>query len=111
MGFKGVYFWSDDFCVLSEPGKNIDIDVGELIENVYNDLFNILVNAANAYIPRKKQKVYKYWWNEEFKLLKSNFMNSHRARVELAKLRTGNIFDAKAKAKLLYEIVLSSIKK
>jgi len=89
------------FC--QSIGKNIDIHVGQVIENVYNDIVTLLVDAANDYVPCKKQNFYKYWWDEELKLLKSASINSHRVWVESGKPRTGDIFDAKAKAKLLYK--------
>jgi len=36
------------FVFCQRLGENVDIDVGQLIENVYNDFFNLSVNAANA---------------------------------------------------------------
>jgi len=87
------------------------IDVGKLIENCYSSIVTILVDAAYDTIPLKKQNFYKYWWNEEVKILKTNSIQSHRSWVEQGKPRFGSFYDSKANAKFLNKNCLRQHKK
>jgi len=61
-----------------------------------------VVNAANLYVPQRKKNYYKFWWDEEMKLLKEKSIKSNKLWRDAGKPRKGPIFDSRQKCRSLY---------
>jgi hypothetical protein len=76
------------------------------INRFYVSIVHALFDASLICIPRKKHGFFKYWWDEELKVLKETAMNSYRLWSSLGKPRTGNVFDEMRLDKARYKLAI-----
>jgi len=76
--------------------------VNEFVNDVYYDIVNVVSNAANLHVPQRKKNYYKFWWDEEMKLLKEESIESNKLWKEAGKPRNGPIFETRQKCRSRY---------
>ena len=69
---------------------------------LYDQVTESLCLAADTCIPQIEENYFKFWWNEEMSILKSNSCSSHRDWLAAGRPGSGPIYDAKRVAKALY---------
>ena len=90
-------------CFTAEYTNRVDTDVSRsFINSVYHEIVSVLCSAANFYVPVRKKKYYKFWWDEELNLLKEKSIESDKIWKEAGKPRSGPIFDARQKHRSCY---------
>ena len=85
-----------------DNGDITNNDVSTLVEHVYYEIADILTACAKNFIPERKKSFYKFWWDEELKLLKEASVESNRLWKIAGKPRRGSIFDKRQAARLQY---------
>ena len=78
-------------------------DIVEQIDRIYRQIVTALVTCADLVIPRLKQNFFKFWWSEELKTLKEQSIASSRAWKDAGKPKSGEIFLAYKRDKILYK--------
>jgi hypothetical protein len=72
------------------------------VEKVLSDLVDILLAVGKRCIPCVRKGLYKHWWDEELRSLKSDSIASHQVWVDSGKPRSGPIWERRNKCRLLY---------
>ena len=72
------------------------------IERICSNITGVLSNAANLFVPRRRKNFYKFWWNQELDLLKSESIDSNRLWKAAGKPRSGEIFNKRQLCKMRY---------
>ena len=78
-----------------------DIMCGQ-VDAIYNDIVTALNTAASLYVPKHSKNYYKFWWNEELKILKEDSVTYNKLWVAAGKPRSGHIFDKRQTSRLKY---------
>jgi len=65
----------------------------ETIESIYQHISDILLMCSTACIPSCKKSFFKYWWEQEFDILKETAAESCRAWKSAGRPRGGPIFN------------------
>jgi len=78
------------------------IDYAHAVNVLYADIVDILVSAANAYVPKHQSNFYKFWWDAEMSLLKDESIESNEEWKAAGKPRYGPIFDRRQACRLRY---------
>src|ERR1043165_588375 len=81
-----------------------------VIEGIYKEITNRLYIASQYTIPVVKVGFFKFWWDEEAELLKTESINSHRIWIEDGKPKFGPIYDDKTRCKLNYKLFIKNKK-
>jgi len=66
--------------------------VSECIESSYITLVSVLQTAANNFVPKCQKRFFKFWWDEELKILKDVATESNKIWKSVGKPRQGPIF-------------------
>ena len=72
------------------------------LDRIYDEIVTILTVGENQFVPRHRKNFYKYWWNEDLKLLKQAAIESNRLWKAARRPRSGPIFDRRQKDKSNY---------
>ena len=74
----------------------------KLIDDLYNDIVAVLASCAKSSIPEHRKCFYKFWWNEELKILKEASVESNNIWKAAGKPHQGAIFDKRQSSRLQY---------
>ena len=85
-------------------------DALDVIENCYNDIVTVLQEAASSCILALTKNFFKYWFDQELKMLKENSVATHRDWVAQGRPRQGYYFDLNKSAKYKYKSKLKEVK-
>jgi len=80
-------------------------DVGEInsiLEQVFTDISVILNNCAVNSVPIRARNAYKFWWDEEMRILKAESIAAHRNWVSAGKPKHGQIATERTVSRLRY---------
>ena len=86
-------------------------DVLEQLNQYYNAIISNLREASCVSIPRKKHNHFKYWWDEEFTLLKQQAIRSFQLWSSVGKPRQGVFFDSMRRDKATYKLAIRNKEK
>jgi len=67
-------------------------DVVHCIESTYCSFVSILHSAGETYVPKRRKGFFKFWWNEELKILKQDSIDSNKAWKATGKPRFGPLY-------------------
>jgi hypothetical protein len=67
-------------------------DIRAAIDSVYNDLVVRLRDASDLHIPKFARNYFKFWWDEELDILKSNAMMSCKVWKAAGRPRQGELY-------------------
>lgn len=79
-----------------------DVNYVSIIDKSYNNIVNTLTSCANYYVPQRAKNFYKFWWNEELKILKNESIESNQVWKDAGKPRSGPIFLKRQACRLRY---------
>jgi len=80
----------------------MDVDYCSNIDSIYNNVVHVLTQCANAHVPQHRKNFYKFWWDEQLKLLKDDSIQSNQLWKAAGKPRHGPLFDKRQKCRLAY---------
>lgn len=72
------------------------------VDKLYNDIVNVLRLCARSFVPERRKNFYKFWWNEELKILKEESINSNRLWKSAGKPRRGSLFNNRQRCRMQY---------
>jgi len=72
------------------------------IDKTYSAVANVLVTGANCFVPQRKKNFYKFWFDEELKILKDDSIESNKAWKAAGKPRHGPIYEKRQSCRLQY---------
>jgi len=72
------------------------------IETVYNSIVSVLCSAAGRFVPKCQKGLFRFWWDEELKLLKQKSIESNEIWKAAGRPRDGPIFNKRQSCRLLY---------
>jgi len=82
-----------------------------MINDVYDKLVNILLQASDVAVPRCRKNFFRYWWDDRMKEIKERSVASCRMWKEAGRPRSGPIFDIYRKDKSVYKRELRARKR
>ena len=88
--------------LLASYNENQAIDYCSSICNVHDAIVNVLDSASQQFVPRYRKNFFKYWWDQELRILKEQSIESNRIWKDMGKPRSGPIFDKRQSARLQY---------
>ena len=91
----------DNFLITIDT--KTDLDCRLAIANYYNDIVDILIEGANAFVPLHRNN---FWWNEELSALKADSVKSNNLWKTAGKPRSGQLFEERQKCRLRYRRAL-----
>ena len=92
----------DELLIKFSDSNNEVCDCSNHIEVAYNDVVNLLNVSAAAFVPQRCKNFFKFWWNEELKLLKEESVNSNRIWKAAGKPRNGPLYQKRQSCRLQY---------
>jgi len=78
------------------------VDFGAVIDSLYNDVVVILTTGANNFVPQYRKNFFKFWWDEELNILKSDSIESDKLWKSVGKPRQGPVFEKRQSCRLNY---------
>lgn len=87
---------------------NITYCASTQINKLYEHIVSALSTAADRTIVKRKNNFYKFWWDQELDLLKSQAIESFQIWVTAGRPRAGPFFVAMKKDKLAYKRTIKS---
>ena len=72
------------------------------MDAIYDEIVCVLQRAASLYVPVHYKNYYKFWWNEELKLLKEYSVDNDKVWKAAGKPRQGPIFDKRQSSRMRY---------
>ena len=62
----------------------------------------MLNNAAEAYVPEHRKNFFKFWWDEELRLLKAASVDANKLWKAAGKPRHGSVYNARQSSRKRY---------
>jgi hypothetical protein len=78
-------------------------DIIRQLDTLYVQIVDSLCSAADSCVPVIAEDYFKYWWDEEMNILKSNSCTSHTDWQAAGRPGSGPIYEAKRVAKAVYK--------
>lgn len=77
-------------------------DVASFVDGIEREVSYVLNKCADAHVPLRGRKFYKFWWDQELSLLKEEAVKSYDLWVAAGKPRNGPIFRLRSSSRLAY---------
>ena len=84
---------------LIDQFKAEDPNIGFNINQTYEEIVTILSASSKLFVPLVKKNFFKFWWNEDLKLLKEESIATDKIWRAFGKPRQGPIFNKRQSAK------------
>jgi len=76
--------------------------IHDFIDSAYDTISSVLKFGGNMFVPERKKKFYKFWWDEELKLLKEASIDSDKLWKAAGKPRHGQLFTKRQSCRAQY---------
>jgi Reverse transcriptase (RNA-dependent DNA polymerase) len=107
------YYTGEHLRDMLDSLNNFDVDtVSETtINSFYDNVVDVLNHYANCFVPQRSSSFFKFWWDEELDILKSNVVQSCASWRSVGKPRSGAIFNKYRADKQAYKRVIDDHKR
>jgi len=95
--------------ITAHLNNSVSIDYVHADNVIYTDTVEVLVSAADAYVPKHQRNFYKFWWDEELILLKDESIQSNDLWKAAGKPRRGPIVYNESDANIAYDNFINNV--